>query len=242
MSTVTVFNEYVTQQDQDEAMDIYPDGIHAVLAEAFEAAGHDVQVALHSDDEHGLTEDVVAATDVLVYWSHSRNDEFDDDVVDRLHEAVLDGMGLVMLHSARRSKLFTRLMGTGCDVRGYRDADETERVWVVEPTHPIAEGLNEEYVELPESQIVAEPFEIPTPDEVVLVSWIEGGEVFRSGCTFKRGRGKVFFFGPGHETHPVYHRDDVQTVLRNAVDFVGPIDGPTGPQLSPSESLPAPEE
>jgi len=239
---VTVFDEYVTQQEQPDAREVYPGGIHAVLADVFEGAGHDVTVALFSDPEHGLTEDVVAETDVLVYWSHARNEEFDDAVVDRVHGAVLEGMGLVMLHSARRSKLFVRLMGTSCDVRGYRDADETERIWAVDPTHPILEGLEEEFIELPESQIVAEPFDIPTPDETLLVSWIEGGEVFRSGCTFKRGSGKVFFLGPGHETHPVYHMDEIQTVLTNAVEWARPVDGPSGLQLSPSESLPPRED
>jgi trehalose utilization protein len=240
--TVTIFNEYVTQKEQPDAMEVYPDGIHPVLVDVVERAGHDTRVALFSDSEHGLTKDVVAETDVLVYWSHARNEEFEDRVVDRVQDAVLDGMGLVMLHSARRSKLFMRLMGTDCNVRGYRDADETERVWVVDPAHPVVDGLESEFIELPESQLVAEPFEIPTPIETPLISWIEGGEVFRSGCTFKRGRGKVFFFGPGHETQPVYHMNEVQTVLQNAVEWAKPIDGPTGPQLGPTESLPPQED
>ena len=61
-----------------------------------------------------------------------------------------------------------------------------------------------------------EPFGIPKPDEQVFISWFEGGEVFRSGCCWKRGAGKVFYFSPGHETHPIYRHPKVQLVLRNA--------------------------
>lgn len=236
MSTqVTIYNEYETQQANEAATEVYPDGIHAVLDDALSAEGYDTRTALWSEPENGLPQEVVDDTDVLLWWSHVEFAE--GDVINRVADAVADGMGLIVLHSARRSRLFRNILGTGCDVRGYRDADETERVWVVNPGHPIADGLDSDYIEIPESQIVAEPFEVPQPDETVLISWLEGGEVFRSGCCWQIGRGRVFFFGPGHETHPVYHRDDIQQVLGNAVRWASPTDGPRGPQQPPTESM-----
>jgi trehalose utilization protein len=234
--SVTVWNEYVTQRENEAAREVYPEGIHTTIAGFLEEEDYDVRCSLYEDPEHGLTEEVLADTDVLMWWSHVKNEEIDDEIVDRVVDRVYDGMGLIVLHSGRRSKVFPRLMGTSCDLRGYRDADETERVWVVNPSHPIVEGLEEEFIEIPESQVVSEPWEIPEPEATV--SWLEGGEVFRSGCCFQRGDGKIFFFGPGHETHPVYHMPEVQTVLTNAVEWARPVDGPNGPQTEPSESLP----
>ena len=91
-----------------------------------------------------------------------------------------------------------------------------ERVWVVLPSHPIAQGLPP-YFEVPQSEMYGEPFDIPAPDELLFLSWFSGGEVFRSGCTFRRGRGRIFFFGPGHETFPIYHDPHVRRVIANGI-------------------------
>jgi trehalose utilization protein len=141
----------------------------------------------------------------------------EDAIVDRVQQRVLAGMGLVVLHSGHHSKIFKRLMGTSGDLR-WREADEKERIWVIEPAHPIAEGLPE-YFELQPEEMYGERFDIPAPETLVLVSWFEGGEVFRSGCCYQRGSGKVFYFRPGHETYPTYYQPLVQQVIINGVKW-----------------------
>lgn len=222
MTTVTVWNEYVHEQEDEDANAVYPDGIHAVLAGLFEDAGHDVRTATLEEPEHGLSEGVVAQTDVLTWWGHTAHHEVEDAVVERVHEAVLDGMGLVVLHSAHHSKLFTRLMGTSGDLR-WRDVGERERVWTIETGHPIASGLPECF-ELPETEMYGERFDVPSPESHVFTSWFEGGEVFRSGLCYRRGNGAIFYFRPGHETYPIYHDEHVRQVLLNAVDWAAPTE------------------
>jgi trehalose utilization protein len=226
MARVTVWNEFRHERESDDVAAVYPDGIHAVIADCLETAGHEVRTAtLDSGPDHGLTEEVLDDTDVLTWWGHAAHDEVRDEVVDRVHERVLDGMGLLVLHSAHYSKIFKRLMGTSCSLK-WREAAETERLWTVEPGHPIADGIGE-YVELEETEMYGERFDVPQPDSLVFTSWFAGGEVFRSGCCYRRGNGRVFYFRPGHETYPIYHDEDVRRVLRNAVEWAAPDDGPT---------------
>jgi trehalose utilization protein len=222
--SVTVWNEYRHERDSDEVAEVYPDGIHEAIAEGYEERGFDAHTATLDDPEHGLTEGVLDRTDVLTWWGHRAHEEVADNVVDRVVERVLDGMGLLVLHSGHYSKPFKRLMGTRCSLK-WREADERERLWVVEPSHPIADGLPER-VEIPEAEMYGERFDVPAPDDLVFLSWFEGGEVFRSGCCYARGSGKVFYFRPGHETYPIYYRDDVRDVLANAARWAAPGDGP----------------
>lgn len=205
------------QEQAREAMETYPDGVHAVIAEFLSEAGFETRTATLEEPSHGLSPDVLEETDVLLWWSHYLNDEVSDEVVERVYQRVQDGMGLIVLHSARNSKIFRRLMGTTCAVRENRNNNETERLWILDRSHPIVADLGTDSVEIPESQIMAEPFEIPDPRDVVLTSWIEGGEVFRSGCCFQRGAGRIFFFGPGHETHPVFYQSEIQQLITNSV-------------------------
>lgn len=214
MARVTVWNEYRHEKEHDVVQEIYPDGIHEVIASALES-DYDVQTATLDEPEHGLTDDVLAETDVLTWWGHAAHDEVDDAIAERVQHAVWDGMGLIVMHSGHFSKPFKRLMGTGCGLK-WREAAERERLWVTDPSHPIAAGVDD-YIELPETEMYGEHFDIPNPDSVVFTSWFEGGEVFRSGCCFTRGAGRIFYFRPGHETYPVYHNEDVQAILRNAV-------------------------
>jgi trehalose utilization protein len=198
--------------------------LHAVIAAALvEQLGKDVQVrtATLEEPEHGLSEEVLAQTDVLTWWGHAGHDRVRDDIVERVQNRVLSGMGLLALHSAHASKLFRKLMGTGCMLR-WREAGERERLWIVAPSHPIVSGFTEEYFELAHTEMYGEFFDIPQPEELVFISWFEGGEVFRSGCTFRRGRGRIFYFRPGHETYPIYHDQNVQRVLANAVRWAAP--------------------
>jgi len=225
MTTVTVWNEFRHERESDVVADLYPDGIHAVIAETLESAGFDTNTATLDEPEHGLTEAVLEETDVLTWWGHAAHDEVRDEIVDRVHEHVLDGMGLLVLHSGHYSKIFKQLMGTSCSLK-WREAAERERLWVVEPGHPIADGLDE-YIQLEATEMYGERFDIPAPDTLVFSSWFEGGEVFRSGCCYRRGNGRVFYFRPGHETYPVYHNEEIQQVLVNAVAWAAPSDGPT---------------
>jgi len=219
---VTVFDEGV-QKRRGEIDDVYPDGIDGTLAELFRDAGHEVRTATLTDPQHGLDEETIEWTDVLVWWSHIANDELDDAVADRVVEAVQDGMGFLALHSGKNSKPFRRLMGTSCGIK-YRVAGERERVWVVDPGHPIADGLPEHF-EIPETEMYGEPYDVPEPDRTVFVSWFEGGEVFRSGLCYRRGRGRIFAFRPGHESYPIFHQDEVRQVIRNAVEWAAPTEG-----------------
>ena len=217
---VTVWHEYRHEKKNPKVAEIYPDGMHAPIANYLREQGLQVQTATLDEPEHGLTEAVLENTDVLTWWGHMAHGEVSDEIVKRVHDRVLDGMGLIVLHSGHFSKIFTRLMGTTCNLK-WREADERERIWVVEPGHPIAKGLPP-YFEIEEEEMYGERFDIPAPDTLVFLSWFEGGEVFRSGCCYQRGKGKIFYFRPGHETYPTYHNPQVLQVIHNGVMWAAP--------------------
>ncbi|MDQ7034266.1 MAG: ThuA domain-containing protein [Anaerolineae bacterium] len=218
---VTVWNEFRHEKTEESVKKHYPDGIHTVIADFLKKDSFDVKTATLDEPEHGLTEAVLAETDVLLWWGHMAHGEVDDAIVDRLqHQVLREGMGLLVLHSGHFSKIFKRLMGTTCDLK-WREADEKERLWVVSPGHEIADGLGD-FLEIPEAEMYGEHFDIPQPDELVLVSWFQGGEVFRSGCCFYRGMGKIFYFRPGHETYPIYHQSGIQKVITNGIRWAAP--------------------
>lgn len=218
---VTVWNEFRHERANPEVARIYPDGIHEALAGPLRGAGFKVQTATLDQPEHGLSEQVLGETDVLLWWGHKAHEEVRDEIVGRVQAQVLEGMGLIALHSAHLSKIFRRLMGTGCMLK-WRVADERERLWVVAPGHPITAGLPER-IDLEREEMYGEHFDIPAPDQLVLVSWFQGGEVFRSGCCFQRGAGRIFYFRPGHETYPSYHHPLIQRVIQNAVRWAAPV-------------------
>lgn len=222
---VTVWNEFQHEKVHEVVIKVYPDGIHKVIADGLKAHGYEnVGTATLDEPEHGLTDEVLAKTDVLFWWGHMAHGKVQDEIVNRVHRRVLEGMGLVVLHSGHHSKIFKKLMGTSCSLR-WREAGENERIWVIEPGHPIAEGLGP-YIDIPEVEMYGEHFDIPAPDTLVFISWFKGGEVFRSGCCFHRGRGKIFYFRPGHETHPIYYQAEVQKVLANAARWAAQTNGP----------------
>ena len=227
MSTVrvTVWNEYRHEKTHEAVRKVYPDGMHQVIAGFLREAGFEVRTATLDEPEHGLTEEVLANTDVLTWWGHMAHAEVKDEIVDRVQQRVLEGMGLIVMHSAHFSKIFRRLMGTTCNLK-WREIGEKERIYVIEPGHPIAQGLGESF-EVPHAEMYGERFDIPAPDTLVFVSWFQGGEVFRSGCCYHRGAGKIFYFRPGHETYPIYYQPEIQRVLINAVRWAAPAGGPT---------------
>ncbi len=189
--------------------------MHATLAEGLTRTGWAIRTATLDEAEQGLPEALLATTGVLIWWGHLAHDEVSDALVERVHQGVLDGMGLIVLHSGHYSKIFKRLMGTGCSLQ-WREADDRERLWVTAPGHPIVEGIGE-YIDIEREEMYGEYFDIPQPETLVFVSWFTGGEVFRSGCCYTRGRGRIFYLRPGHESFPTYHHPEVQRVIANAV-------------------------
>ncbi|MBC6315294.1 ThuA domain-containing protein [Listeria grandensis] len=220
MTKVTVWNEFRHEKESEDVAAIYPDGIHGQIASFLKTSGLDVKTATLDEPEHGLTEAVLADTDVLVWWGHIAHDQVDEAIVNRVHKRILEGMGLVVLHSGHMSKIFMKLMGTSCDLK-WREADEKERLWVVAPNHPITDGVPE-YIDLEKEEMYGEHFDVPAPEELIFISWFEGGHVFRSGATYKRGNGKIFYFQPGHETYPTYHNEAIQKVITNGVNWCAP--------------------
>jgi trehalose utilization protein len=215
---VTIFNENIHEQRNERVRQIYPNGIHEAIAAHLRTQGDmTVQTATLEQPEHGLTEVVLEETDVLLWWGHLAHDQVQDEIVDRVQQRVLKGMGLIVLHSGHHSKIFRRLMGTTCGL-AWREADEKERLWVVSPNHPITQGLDR-FIEIPQVEMYGEYFDIPDPDELIFISWFQGGEVFRSGATWHRGQGRIFYFRPGHETYPIYYHEEVLKVLVNSIHW-----------------------
>ncbi|MFD1712979.1 ThuA domain-containing protein [Amnibacterium flavum] len=234
---VTVWNEYVHETTQDDIAAIYPDGIHGAIADGLAGLlGEDAVIgtATLAEPEHGLTEERLAATDVLLWWGHMAHDQVDDEVVARVQRHVLGGMGLLVLHSGHFSKIFIRLMGTTCSLAWRNDA-ERELVWTVKPGHPIAEGVEQPIV-IDRQEMYGEHFDIPDPDELVFISSFAGGEVFRSGVTFTRGLGRIFYFSPGDQEYPVYFHPQIRRVLANGVRWAAPT---TSERRLPEVSNPA---
>jgi trehalose utilization protein len=220
---VTVWHEFRHEIRHEAIRKIYPDGMHNVMASAIsEHLGDQVKVttAVLDAPNHGLSDELLANTDVMTWWGHMSHDDVRDEIAAKVHKRVLEGMGIVFLHSAHYSKPFQKLMGTGCGLK-WRESGELERLWIVDPAHEIADGLPDHF-DIPHEEMYGEHFDIPTPDELVMISWFEGGNVFRSCCTWTRGKGKVIYFRPGHESFPTYYHPEVRRVLANAVKWAAP--------------------
>ena len=222
---VTVWNEFRHEKSYPKVMPIYPHGMHETIGAHLRAQdGLVVRCATLDEPSHGLTDDVLANTDVLIWWGHMAHGEVSDEIAKKVRDRVLGGMGLIALHSAHMSKPFLMLMGTSGALK-YREDGKKEIFWVTKPGHPIVQGIGDHFV-LNEEEMYGEHFDIPEPDELIFISWFEGGEVFRSGCTWQRGAGKIFYFRPGHETFPTYHDKNVLTVISNAVRWAAPSGAP----------------
>ena len=219
MIRVTVWNEYRHEKKDERVSAIYPNGIHGAIADALrQYPDLEVRTATLDEPEHGLTQEVLDNTDVLTWWGHMAHSEVSDEIVERVYKRVMEGMGLIVLHSGHASKIFRKLMGTDTHLLRWREDGEMVRLWVMDPAHPIVEGL-EDHFDLPIEETYGEHFDIPKPVDLIFVSWVPGGEVFRSGCAWHRGLGRVFYFQPGHETCPSYYDKNVQRVIANAVHW-----------------------
>lgn len=227
MINVTVWNEGVHEKTSNEVAGVYPAGIHGCIKN-FLSSQQDmtVRTATLAQRKCGLSDEVLESTDVLIWWGHMAHDKVPDKLVEKIHKRVLAGMGLIVLHSGHHSKIFKALMGTTCNLR-WRDADR-ERIWTVNPAHPIAQGIPAHF-SIPVEEMYGEQFDIPAPEELVFLGWFAGGEVFRSGCCWQRGLGKIFYFQPGHESNPTFHNEYVQRIIINAVRWAAPLTSPEEP-------------
>ena len=217
---VLIWNENIHEKEMPQITEMYPGGLHGFIASFLKSDDVEVSTATLDDPECGLTEEVLAQTDVLVWWGHAGHHLVPDEVVERVHNHILSGMGLIVLHSGHFSKIFKRINGTSCSLK-WRDGAK-ERLWTIKPNHPIAEGVDETFT-IDCEEMYGEPFDIAEPMETIFMGWFNGGEVFRSGCTWVRGNGKIFYFQPGHETNTAYHNKNVQRILKNAVKWACPI-------------------
>ena len=221
MIRVLVWNEFRHEKSKETVKAIYPNGIHEAIAE-FLGKEEDIEVrTAYLDMENcGITKEILDETDVIIWWGHIAHKEVPDEVANLVRDAVLDGMGAIFLHSGHHSKPFKALMGTSCNLT-WRETGDSEILWVIDPSHPITRGIDR-FFKLEGEETYGEPFVIPTPDKLLLLANFSGGEVFRAGCLFERGNGKIFYFQPGHETFPTYYTPDVQTVIKNAVRYLAP--------------------
>jgi trehalose utilization protein len=218
---VTVWNEFLDEKRWPEIMTLYPGGVHGYLGQLLrQDERFDVKIRCLQDACFGLDEQTLNETDVLIYYSHVHKQEPSEAVLAQIIQRVQNGMGIIFLHSGLFSKLASRLIGP----RGkasYREYAEKERVWVIERGHPIAQGLDA-YFEFPQSEMYGDPCDIPTPDELIFISWYSGGNAARSGYTYRRGAGKVFCFTPGHAWYAIMTCAPFHQVLRNAVSWAQP--------------------
>lgn len=221
MIRVLVWNEFKHEQEKENVAAVYPNGIHNTIAE-FLGTEEDITVktATLYDENCGITKEILDETDVLLWWGHAAHKLVPDEVAQLVRDAVLEGMGMIFLHSAHHSKPFRLLMGTPCNLT-WRESGDSEILWVIDPAHPITRGIDR-YFCLEHEETYGEPFSVPNPDKVLLIGNYSGGEVFRSGLLYERGNGKIFYFQPGHETFPTYKVPEVQTIIKNAVRFVAP--------------------
>jgi trehalose utilization protein len=228
---VTVWNEYEHERENDHVRQVYPEGIHGQIAKAL--GSHDefeIRTATLDMPSHGLDDELLQWTDVMIWWGHKAHDRVEDLIAEKVQRRVLGGMGLLVLHSGHYAKPFKRLLGTNCGLH-WREIGELERIWVIAPDHPICRGMPP-YIEIPQAEMYGERFDIPEPDQLLFISWFEGGEVFRSGAVWHRGLGRIFYFRPGHETYPIYHQDEVIDVIARGVRWLY-----TGERTDPTSSL-----
>lgn len=221
MIRVTIYNEFVHEKTDEAVRSIYPEGIHMALKQHLEDEEIHIKTVTLDDLPEGLSDEVLEDTDVLIWWGHIAHHKVPDEVAVRVQQAVLRGMGMIVLHSGHHSKPFKLLMGTSCNLTWREDGDY-ELVWVCNPAHPIAQGVDR-FIKLEEEETYGEPFGIPEPDELVFIGGYEGGEVFRSGCCYRKENGRVFYFQPGHETVPTYYHPEILKVIKNAIRWANPI-------------------
>lgn len=212
MIKVTVWNEFVEENMYEHVKKVYPHGIHTCIKSFLEANDDmSVRCVTLSDPDQGLSEEILSDTDVLIWWGHQAHEEVTEENAERVKQHILNGMGFIPLHSAHYCKVMRKILGTSMCVRWKHG--EKEKLICVNPSHPIAEGIKEPIILEPE-EMYGEYFDIPKPDDLIFIGWFSNEEVFRSGCTFLRGWGKIFYFQPGHEEYPTFYQPQIQGSLQ----------------------------
>jgi len=200
-----------------EPKDVYPKGIHGDIAEYLNASGNvEAKVVQLSDPDQGVSQAMLDWADVLLWWGHQKHRDVTDETVQRIVKSVKEGgMGYFAMHSAHYSRGLIAILGTPCGLGSVGDGG-AESISVVMPDHPIAKGVSDFVV--PRTEYFGEPFGVPEPEAVVFKSTFEKGDNiwFRSGCCWTVGKGRVFYFRPGHETYPIMRQPEVQKVIYNA--------------------------
>ena len=205
-----------------ESNDVYPQGIHGEIAGYLNTDPNIIARTTElADEDCGVGEKILGDTDVLFWWGHEKHELVDDDAVERVVRKVREeGMGFVSLHSSLTSKPFIALMGTSCKIGSFRVDGEMERVHVVAPHHPIADGVRDFVIT--ETEMYGEPFDVPNPKEVIFESVFQDNPLYSTttwrfcGCTWDVWDGRVFYFRPGHETYAIYRDENIQRILLNA--------------------------
>ena len=217
---VVIWNEFRHEKQNPEIAAIYPEGLHKAIGAGISADDLEIRYAALDEPSHGLPDEVLDNTDVLIWWGHCAHAEVQDEIVEKVHKKIMEGMGLIVLHSGHVSKIFKKVTGCTGSLK-WREAGERERLWNIAPLHPITEGIGE-YFEIPHEEMYGEYFDIPKDGNIIFIAHFEGGNVFRSGVAFERGFGKIFYFQPGHETYPIYYQPEVLKVIGNAVRWAAP--------------------
>lgn len=239
MINLTIWNEYRQDKNVESIRKVYPDGIHTALKNGLASPDLNIRTTVLDDPQQGLSDEILDSTDVLIWWAHAAHHELTDENVRRVVEKVHSGMGLIVLHSGHYSKIFQAVCGSSCSLK-WRESGEKERLWCIQPFHPIARGVPETFV-VPQTEMYGERFDIPEDARIIYMSWYEGGEVFRSGVTMERGYGKIFYFSPGHESFPIYYQPEILQIISNAIRWAAPqcrgvINAPKVPNLEPIRS------
>jgi len=218
--TVVVWSEGTAPKN------VYPNDINGAVAEGLkDLKGWDVVVANLSDPEQGLPDDLLNRADVLIWWGHQRHDQVKDALVAKIVKRVKeDGMGFISLHSSHFAKPNKALMGTPCTWGAYVGDSTTLKVTVKDSKHPIAKGVKE--FTIVHNERYSDPYAVPTPKSVVFegVATLKDGkeDPSQQGLTWEIGKGKVFYFQPGHETNPVFFDPNVKKIMMNAVKWAAP--------------------
>jgi trehalose utilization protein len=206
--------------------DVYPNDINAAVAEGLKSLrGWDVAAASLKDPDQGFPGDTLAKTDVLIWWGHVHHGAVKDALIEQIVGRVKnDGMGFIALHSSHYSKALRKLLGTDCGFAAYVADGSGLDVTVKAKDHPIARGIDN--FSLAHTERYSEPFQIPEPETVVFDGVYKrpdgSTEASRQGLVWTVGKGKVFYFQPGHETYPHFFDKNVRKILRNAVRWVAP--------------------
>ena len=215
---VTIWNEFRHERTKEDVREIYPDGLHACIKSFVECDDIKVTLAALDDPDCGLPDDILNNTDVLIWWGHMAHKEVPDELVEKVRQRVYAGMGFMPLHSGHHSKPFKAILGTTGDLTWGRN--QKAIVWNVAPTHPITAGIPAHF-EL-EEEMYGEPFYIPKPDDLLFTTWFADGNIFRGGCTYTRGLGKIFYFHPGHETCRSFYNEHVRKIIVNGIRWCAP--------------------